>query len=379
MANSKLFCFPFKHAGGKSTIFQGNNKELNSPVAEPSSSTEPQVDLAGMQIVRQSLIECQISPDISDIIMSSWRDSTRKQYKVFIDKWLKFCLPRQCNPVSPTIPIVLEFLHELFKGGYSYSSLNSARSAISNICVNYNDCAGTQAIGKHPLVCRYLKGIFNSVPPTPKFTEIWSVESVLEHLEHFGPVETLKLKELSLKLAMLVALVSGQRCQTLSCLDVSGEHMKKLDSYYSFALSAHLKQDRPGKVFGNLRLFRCTRKQLCVYTTLERYLLVTESLRKSSKLFVSYIKPHDKVSSSTIGRWIKTVLSQAGIDVRLYQAHSTRAASASKAAGVIPIDMLMKLAGWSQESTFRKFYDKSVAVTDQMSNAILNSVNNTSN
>ena len=34
----------------------------------------------------------------------------------------------------------------------------------------------------------------------------------------------------------------------------------------------------------------------------------------------------------------------------------------------------MKLAGWSQESTFRKYYDKPGAITDQMSNAVLSTV-----
>ena len=62
----------------------------------------------------------------------------------------------------------------------------------------------------------------------------------------------------------------------------------------------------------------------------------------------------------------------ANTDVNVYQAHNTRSASTTKAAQLLPIDVVTRLAGWSQEGTFRKFYDKPLAITDKMSNAILN-------
>lgn len=65
----------------------------------------------------------------------------------------------------------------------------------------------------------------------------------------------------------------------------------------------------------------------------------------------------------------------ANIDVNVYQAHSTRSASTTKAAQLLPLDVVTKLAGWSQESTFRKSYDKPLAITDKKSNAILNIAN----
>ena len=71
---------------------------------------------------------------------------------------------------------------------------------------------------------------------------------------------------------------------------------------------------------------------------------------------------------------VGTALKLANIDVNVYQAHNTRSASTTKAATLLPIDVVTKLAGWSQESAFRKFYDKSLAITDKMSNAILNIV-----
>ena len=86
---------------------------------------------------------------------------------------------------------------------------------------------------------------------------------------------------------------------------------------------------------------------------------------------MSYVKPHDKVCSSTIGRCLKSSLTQAGIDIHVYQAHSIWSASTSKTAGSLPVDAVMKLAGWSQESTFRKYYDKTVSASNEMNKAVL--------
>ena len=116
------------------------------------------------------------------------------------------------------------------------------------------------------------------------------------------------MKELTLKLVMLIALTTGQRCQTLTFLDISEQYMQKNDTCFNFALTEHLKQDKPGKVFGNLRLYKYPVRELCVYEMLDSCLRLTEKLRNSSKLLVSYIKPYKAVTSSTIGPWIKTLL-----------------------------------------------------------------------
>ena len=48
---------------------------------------------------------------------------------------------------------------------------------------------------------------------------------MLQYLELHYPHDGLTLKELSYKLVMLLALLSGQRCQTLHCLSVSSMKM----------------------------------------------------------------------------------------------------------------------------------------------------------
>ena len=142
----------------------------------------------------------------------------------------------------------------------------------------------------------------------PKYNNIWSVYTLLDYLSLFWPSQEINLKELTLKLVMLIALTTGQRCQTLTFLDISEQYMQKNDTCFNFALTEHIKQDKPGKVFGNVRLYKYPVRELCVYEMLDSCLRLTEKLRNSSKLLVSYIKPYKAVTSSTIGPWIKTLL-----------------------------------------------------------------------
>ena len=142
---------------------------------------------------------------------------------------------------------------------------------------------------------------------------------------------------------------------------------------YTFLFTKLLKQTRPG--FSNpavtLTAFRDSR--LCVVTTLKEYISRTEPLRGSeSQLLVSYTKPHKAVSRDTIGRWVKTVLSSAGIDTKKFKPHSTRAAAVSAASNAsVSLDEILKTAGWSSESTFGKFYNKPVLRESRFPSSVL--------
>ena len=324
-----------------------------------------------MQVIRRSLQESEISPEIVHIIMHSWRDSTQKQYKVYINKWLQFCSERSHDPLHPTVTAVLSFLHSLFKSSLSYSALNTARSAVSNIHKNNSDAPDHTPVGKHFLVCRYLKGVFNKLMPVPKYNNIWSVNTVPDYLSLFWRFHEINLKEFTLNLVMLIALTSGQRCQTLTFLDTTEQYMQKNDTCFNFALTEHLKQDKHGNVFGNVRLYKYPVGELYVYETLYYYLRATEKLRNSSKLLVSYIKLYKAVTSSIIGRWIKPLLQQAGVDTEVFSGHSTSCASTSKALMPVFTDVILATADWTEKSTFGTFYNKPVAVTNQMSLEVL--------
>lgn len=100
----------------------------------------------------------------------------------------------------------MDFLSELLHQGLTYSAIYCARSVLSSF-VSLDDGS---VVGQNPLVCRLLKGVFQSRPPNPQYKEVWDVQVVLSYLATLHPVESLTLKVLTLmsKLVMLLSLVS---------------------------------------------------------------------------------------------------------------------------------------------------------------------------
>lgn len=267
---------------------------------------------------------------------------------------------------------MLEFLLTLFKTGLKsntglgYSAINTARSAISALV--YID--GKPA-GQHPLVCRFLKAVFNERPSLPRYNSVWDVNKVLHYLVTLSPVKKLSLKKLTSKLVMLIGLLSAQRGQTLHLLDV--RDMDISFSRVKFTLRDVLKQTKPGRHLKDLTLTGyAPDRRLCVITVLKEYLKRTLYSRGAeTKLFISTIEPHRRVSKQTISRWIRSTLKAAGIDTEQFRAHSTRAAAVSAVQGHVPVDIILKTAGWTNESTFAKYYKKPVDKGHVFSQALL--------
>ena len=69
-----------------------------------------------------------------------------------------------------------------------------------------------------------------------RYTAIWDVQPVLKYLRKLSPVKHLKLKDLTMKLAMLVALTNAARVQSLHFLTV--ENIKKLRNEFVVQFSS---------------------------------------------------------------------------------------------------------------------------------------------
>lgn len=312
-------------------------------------------DIDGMSSVWIKFQEQGISGEVLQIIKQSWRESTRSQYAGFIKKWTSFCSERDIRFLHPTLNDILEFLLMLHKKNLSYSCINTARSALS--CFVKIDGID---VGKHPLVSRFMKGIFQIKPTKSRYNEIWDVNVVFDYIRNMENNELLSLKKLTLKTVTLMALISSQRIQSIHNICLS--NMCVDESKYVFYLGK-IKQSRPNckSFYMTLEKFPSEEK-LCIFHSLTEYLKRTDGLRNGcDKVFISFLKPHKQVSKSTIARWIKTFLGSAGIDIKKFSAHSTRAASSSAAKqNGVPVGEILKRAGWSSEKTFLKFYNLNI-------------------
>ena len=99
--------------------------------------------------------------------------------------------------------------------------------------------------------------------------------------------------------------------------------------------------------------------------SLQDYLEATESLRttrrRKTHVFLSFIAPHDPVKPCTIARWLKTMMTEAGIDTSTYKAHSTRAATIAKArAQGMSVEQIVSRVQWTNAATYYKFYCREI-------------------
>ena len=64
---------------------------------------------------------------------------------------------------------------------------------------------------------------------------------------------------------------------------------------------------------------------------------------------------------------------RAGVDMSMFTPHSLRSASTSAAGFAnLPLDTILRTAGWSKEDTFRKFYERPVGRDTSFARAVLN-------
>ena len=269
--------------------------------ARCGASTTPEAHTSDMPLVRKSLQGRGFSDSATSLILQSWRKGTKQRYKPFITKWKQYCSQRKINPFSATIEHGINFLAELYHAGIGYSALNTARCALSTVCVTSEH----YTFGQHPLVCRFIKGIFECRPSLPRYQETWDVTVVLDYLAKLGPPEKLSLKNLTLKVVMLMALLSGQRRQTLHTLTI--DCMQISSDKCVFFINSLLKTSRPGKHLSCIEFQAYAPDvNLCIVRHVQQYLKHTVFLRGDVKQFsISHSKPHKAVSPDTVSRWIK--------------------------------------------------------------------------
>ena len=331
--------------------------KISAPSATQTRDGGPageKTTLDSMSFIRHRFQSLGVSRRTEEILLTSCRDSTWKQYTVYIKQWRTFAGEWNLHPIRPRVIDVLEFFTLLFDSGLKYSAINTARAALSTFIVLDNNIT----IGQHPLIKRFLRAVFLQRPTLPRYSLTWDVKPVLDYLASLHPLDTLTLRLLTFKLVMLIALVTGQRCQTLHLMDL--RNMNTYQHGVKFLITEPVKQSAPNRQQPVLVLPEYTvDEKVCVVTCLRRYLDCTSGLRDCQKLFVSYARPYRAVSRETISRWIKTVMAASGIDTAIFKPHSVRAASTSKAREQsVPLQNILTAAGWSNAQTFATFYQK---------------------
>jgi len=97
---------------------------------------QKQLQLMVCKLSGTSFQHKHVSDKAAEIILKSWSVGTQKQYKPYITQWIDFCSKRESDPYDPPLTAVLDFLVTLHDKGLSYTTTNTAQSAISALLSN---------------------------------------------------------------------------------------------------------------------------------------------------------------------------------------------------------------------------------------------------
>ena len=228
-------------------------------------------------------------------------------------------------------------------------------------------------VGKHPLVTRLMKGVFNRRPPQSRYSFTWNVETVLEYLCSLGKNNEISLKQLSHKLVVLLALSNASRASEIHALDI--RYLQKNENGITFTIAELTKTAQPGKKKLVCYPPLTQDDRLCPVAALEEYLKRTSPIRKKdtskTQLLLSVIKPFQPVSKSTIARWMKVIIQESGVG-KHFTAHSIRgAASTAAVMKGMTISDVLRIADWSSDNVFKNFYFKP---TDNRQQSLLSTI-----
>ncbi len=162
-----------------------------------------------------------LPPVVVETIIQARAPSTRQTYALKWSLFATWCSSRREDPQRCTIGVVLSFLQERLERRLSPSTLKVYVAAIAA----HHDAVDGRSLGKHDLIVRFLKGARRMNPSRPPLVPSWDLSIVLAGLQRgpFEPLDSVELKFLSLKTALLTVLTSIKRVGVFQAFSVSEE------------------------------------------------------------------------------------------------------------------------------------------------------------
>ncbi len=162
-----------------------------------------------------------LPPAVVETITQARAPSTRQTYALKWSLFANWYSSRREDPRRCKIGVVLSFLQERLERRLSLSTLKLYVAAI----VAHHDAVDGRSLGKHDLIVRFLKGARRMNPSRSPLMPSWDLSIVLAGLQRgpFEPLDSVELKFLTVKTALLTTLTSIKRVGDLQAFSVSDE------------------------------------------------------------------------------------------------------------------------------------------------------------
>jgi integrase len=195
----------------------------------------------------------------------------------------------------------------------------------------------------------FYQGSQRSAPPAQRKTVIWDPEVPLKFILRQPRPE--EFRDAGKEALLLLLLATGIRVSDAARLS------KKMTLNNGVYAIPFLEARKTG--FSEPQLLRSySVERLCPVAALKHYLDLGRSRRHWDEKFLFISSKGTRASVDTLRKWVMSLLQKTGISAT---AGSCRSATTSAAIlRDVPIDAVLKAAGWKRESTFRKYYHRLV-------------------
>ena len=330
--------------------------------------------------IRQGLSKQGFSEKVLDRLSSAWKSSTVDSYESPWSAWQNHCSRKGIDFSDPSPVNFVSFLEEVFQKGRSYSHCNTTASSVATAL----HLSSGVNLTENPVVSLFRKALRNERPPTPKYIDTWDVGVVFRYISSLGINSSLSLTVLTRKSIVLFKLDLMGRGSDLS--KAFRNQLQFLDSGSCRIRLYATKENGKSTKFSRGKWTTWIEvgaylynRRICTVTTLKAYIKRTTSseyandIRVEGKqtrgLFASVVRASSgsskglfwSLSSQRISKYALEGMSEAGIDVKKYGAHSTRSAALSMATDAgADVGKVLRHARLASRKTFETFYYRSV-------------------
>ncbi|CAH0728429.1 unnamed protein product, partial [Brenthis ino] len=344
-----------------SLLLQCDNKvEIDRSVDGPSPAKSRRSDSRSLEMWGWSEAVESWSTQQKALLMGGWRKSTINTYKPAWERWVKWCQSSDISPINPVGADLAQYLADLhFKHRLSYKTILVHKSVVATLCTTENNAK----LSSNILVKQILKAIAANYAKNRVETNIWDTHIVISWLSSRNP-PILNMWEISRRCAILLLLCSGRRVHDLTLLSISDSNF--IDDTEANCLTFWpmfgSKTDSVSYTQSGWKLYSNNENPNIDPVLWVRKLIQFGKDRrregKVSNLFVTARGAAKAASRTVIAGWVKSVLSDAGVDAT---PGSMRSAVASRGwLDSEPLDKILSRANWKSIKTFSKFYKKEV-------------------
>ena len=167
----------------------------------------------------------------------------------------------------------------------------------------------------------FSKGFLILGQPLPRYVTTWDVTKVFTFIKSKPALTNCDLKTPPHILVILLCLTTGQRDQTIKCLNL--DYIKISGDKVVLFVPETLKTTRPGHHLPPIELNTFKDSELCVVAHLKPHIKMTAPFRITgiNQLLLSFVRPHKPISTTTLSRWCVTVIKEPGINVNIFGPH----------------------------------------------------------